>query len=374
MTAKFRWIIPETGAKMVTYRKKLGSEMLLSNLLAKVPSQSMHETTFRRPLSTLKTPLNDCRRDSNITLPLLYTCSSNGGTNDLRRQSLSSAKSSFDLPPSASANTAGHQTPTKEEPATATWISSSFRRVVSAINPLSNEKKDFEREAEQRERSRHKDMYLTRPKICRLPLKTVSQFCISLSGCGFLGTYHFGAMDCLMKNGQHVISRLARVSGASAGSLVGSLLLLQPDKLGLGLRVMFDLGEELTKLRFGALTPGYCLNDKLLKDISPAQGRLFISVTRRADGTNKLISQYSSREELLRCLMASCYIPLYSRGYGKPPVIDGDACIDGGYTNNLPDFDDMRTILSLHSLAMLKSHQLTQLIILTGRWLSLIRR
>ncbi|KAJ1365924.1 hypothetical protein KIN20_026406 [Parelaphostrongylus tenuis] len=159
-------------------------------------------------------------------------------------------------------------------------------------------------------------------------------------------------MDCFMKNGQHVISRLARVSGASAGSLVGSLLLLQPDKLGLGLRVMFDLGEELTKLRFGALTPGYCLNDKLLKivedflpqDISPAQGRLFISVTRRADGTNKLISQFSSREELLRCLMASCYIPLYSRGYGEPPVIDGDACIDGGYTNNLPDFDDMRTI------------------------------
>ncbi|EPB65018.1 hypothetical protein ANCCEY_15919, partial [Ancylostoma ceylanicum] len=52
-----------------------------------------------------------------------------------------------------------------------------------------------------------------------------------------------------------------------------------------------------------------------------------------------------SREHLLQCLMASCYIPMYSMGYGaEPPHIDGDACIDGGYTNNLPDFDDIRTI------------------------------
>ncbi|VDO33636.1 unnamed protein product [Heligmosomoides polygyrus] len=43
--------------------------------------------------------------------------------------------------------------------------------------------------------------------------------------------------------------------------------------------------------------------------------------------------------------MASCFIPMYSMGYGSDgPVIDGHACVDGGYTNNLPDFDDIRTI------------------------------
>ncbi|KAK6055979.1 hypothetical protein COOONC_06516 [Cooperia oncophora] len=43
--------------------------------------------------------------------------------------------------------------------------------------------------------------------------------------------------------------------------------------------------------------------------------------------------------------MASCYIPMYSMGYGAdPPVIDGQEYIDGGYTNNLPDFEDVRTI------------------------------
>ncbi|VDM56407.1 unnamed protein product [Angiostrongylus costaricensis] len=83
----------------------------------------------------------------------------------------------------------------------------------------------------------------------------------------------------------------------------------------------------------------------LPQDISPAQGRLFISVTKREERTNRLISQFSSRDDLLKCLMASCFIPLYSMGYGtEPPIIDGQACIDGGYTNNLPDFDDIRTI------------------------------
>ncbi|KJH44979.1 phospholipase, patatin family [Dictyocaulus viviparus] len=195
-------------------------------------------------------------------------------------------------------------------------------------------------------------MLINRPKICHTPIKTIKQFCISLSGCGFLGAYHFGSVNCFLRNGQHVISRLERVSGASAGSLVASLLVLSPEKLGPALNVLFDLGEELTNLRFGALTPGYCLNDKLVKivqdflpqDISPAQGRLFISVTKKEERTNRLISHFSNKDDLIKCLMASCFIPLYL-GYGsEPPVIDGYACIDGGYTNNLPDFDDIRTI------------------------------
>ncbi|ETN85321.1 hypothetical protein NECAME_16818, partial [Necator americanus] len=93
-------------------------------------------------------------------------------------------------------------------------------------------------------------MYLTRPAICRQPIKSISRFCISLSGCGFLGSYHFGAVNCFLKNGKHVISRLDRVSGASAGSLVASLLVLAPDKLDQALNVLFELGEELMKLNF----------------------------------------------------------------------------------------------------------------------------
>ncbi|VDM71328.1 unnamed protein product [Strongylus vulgaris] len=97
-------------------------------------------------------------------------------------------------------------------------------------------------------------------------------------------------------------------------------------------KVLYDLGEELMNLNFGALTPGYYLNEKLIKivddflpeDITPAQGRLYVSLTIRKERKNHLVCQFKNREHLLQCLMASCYIPMYSMGYGaEPPIIDG---------------------------------------------------
>ncbi|KAK5974855.1 Patatin like phospholipase domain containing 4 [Trichostrongylus colubriformis] len=231
-----------------------------------------------------------------------------------------------------------------------TWRSS-LRRIVSVLNLAEREKTPSQKLQERK--LREADMLLNRPAICRLPLKSMTSFCLSLSGCGFLGSYHFGAVSCMLKNGQHIISRLERVSGASAGSLVASLLLLKPDKIGLALEVLYALGDELNRLNFGALTPGYYLNERLIRivddflphDISPAQGRLYVSLTLRKERVNKLVCNFSSREHLIHCLMASCYIPMYSMGYGaQPPIIDGEEYIDGGYTNNLPDFEDIRTV------------------------------
>ncbi|VDK59928.1 unnamed protein product [Cylicostephanus goldi] len=97
-------------------------------------------------------------------------------------------------------------------------------------------------------------------------------------------------------------------------------------------QVLYALGEELMTLRFGALTPGYYLNERLIKivddflpdDISPAQGKLYVSLTNRLDRKNELINKFKSKEHLLQCLMASCYIPMYSMGYGgRAPIIDG---------------------------------------------------
>ncbi|PIO57564.1 phospholipase, patatin family, partial [Teladorsagia circumcincta] len=175
---------------------------------------------------------------------------------------------------------------TLRDDSTVTWRSS-LRRIVSILNLAQREKSPAEKLRERQ--LREADMYLTRPQICRLPLKSMPSFCLSLSGCGFLGSYHFGVVSCMLKNGQHIISRLERVSGASAGSLVASLLLLRPEKIGLALKVLYALGDELNSLRFGALTPGYYLNERLIKivddflphDISPAQGRLYVSLTLR---------------------------------------------------------------------------------------------
>uniref|UniRef100_A0A8R1XXP7 PNPLA domain-containing protein n=1 Tax=Onchocerca volvulus TaxID=6282 RepID=A0A8R1XXP7_ONCVO len=163
---------------------------------------------------------------------------------------------------------------------------------------------------------------------------------LSFSGCGFLGVYHFGA---LMK-------RVKRVAGASAGSLAAALWTFLPNDAEKGFNDVIKMAAEIHSLRFGALSPNFMLHKSLQKiidlyipeDISNAQDRLYISLTDQKRNVNKLISRFTSRDYLIDSLLASCYIPLYSGS--SPPLIDGDQYIDGGFTNNLPIFEELTTI------------------------------
>lgn len=69
-----------------------------------------------------------------------------------------------------------------------------------------------------------------------------------------------------------------------------------------------------------------------------ANGRLFISVTRLSDGKNVLINQYQSKDDLIKVLQSSCFIPIWSGLI--PPKFNGVSYIDGGFSNNLPTFDE----------------------------------
>ena len=130
-------------------------------------------------------------------------------------------------------------------------------------------------------------------------------------------------------------------------------------------------------MTFGAMTPGFYVHERIAglatqflpEDISPAQNKLYISLTRNRvslsiakhyililfqDKMNRIVSTYPNKEYLIKCLLASCYIPIYSLGYyGVAPEIDGEVIfvlilgqpnlffqqyIDGGYTENLPNF------------------------------------
>ncbi|KAF8383452.1 hypothetical protein PRIPAC_72594, partial [Pristionchus pacificus] len=192
-----------------------------------------------------------------------------------------------------------------------------------------------------------------RPPICLIPLKQHSDLGLSLSGCGFLSVYHFGVVKCFQRNGKTLMSRLRRFSGASAGSLVSAMLVLAPDQLERSMEVMCEMADELNSLKFGALSPGFFLGERLVKivdeflpqDITKANHRLFISLTQHKTRENRLVSVYPTREYLITSLNASCYIPMYSMGLtAPPPELDGQGYIDGGYTNNLPDYSDLRTI------------------------------
>ncbi|KAF1749941.1 hypothetical protein GCK72_016486 [Caenorhabditis remanei] len=141
-------------------------------------------------------------------------------------------------------------------------------------------------------------------------LKDVSKLALSFSGCGFLGAYNFGAASRLMKEEEIIRKKVDRIAGASAGSLVAAILVLAPEKLDAGIETLYSMADQVHSRPFGAMTPGYYLNDQLVriiddflpKDIEKAQGKLHVSITK--------YKQY----------------------------------IDGGMTNNLPVFEDVKTI------------------------------
>jgi len=173
---------------------------------------------------------------------------------------------------------------------------------------------------------------------------------ISFSGCGFLGVYHFGVIDCFRKNAKSFLPRVTHIAGSSVGSLLAALMVFRPDALDSGLENLILLADELNTYTLGALHPGLNLADRLShivdeyipEDVTVAQGRLFISVTRQSDHTNRMINEFPDRDYLRRCLLASCYIPVYMRN--TPPQLDGEHCIDGSFSNNLPIFDDVPTL------------------------------
>uniref|UniRef100_A0A1I7U769 PNPLA domain-containing protein n=1 Tax=Caenorhabditis tropicalis TaxID=1561998 RepID=A0A1I7U769_9PELO len=152
---------------------------------------------------------------------------------------------------------------------------------------------------------------------------------------------------------KEVGSKIDRVAGASAGSLVAAVVVLAPEKLDSAIETLYSMADQVHAQPFGAMTSGYYLNDQLVKIIDEflpkridnAQGKLHISVTKRRKWENVLINKFENRDHLISCLLASCYIPMYSTGYrGVPPKINEEECIDGGITNNLPIFPDVPTI------------------------------
>nr|XP_012778151.1 patatin-like phospholipase domain-containing protein 4 isoform X2 [Maylandia zebra] len=75
---------------------------------------------------------------------------------------------------------------------------------------------------------------------------------------------------------------------------------------------------------------------------SLATDRLYVSITHSESGTNHSVSTFTSREELIKVLLASCFVPVYA-GL-KPVELRGKKWIDGGFTDSLPILPVGRTI------------------------------
>ena len=70
-------------------------------------------------------------------------------------------------------------------------------------------------------------------------------------------------------------------------------------------------------------------------------GRLFISITvlTRYGPVNRIVSQFSSNDDLLQCCMASSTLPYLTERAGCR-IFRGEYVVDGGLTNNIPLFTD----------------------------------
>ncbi|XP_042315493.1 patatin-like phospholipase domain-containing protein 4 isoform X2 [Sceloporus undulatus] len=174
---------------------------------------------------------------------------------------------------------------------------------------------------------------------------------LSFAACGFLGIYHLGAASAFYRHGKKLLKVVKAFAGASSGSLIATVLLTVPENIEECTKIIYEFAEDTRKLYFGALTPGFDLMAKLrgcIDSILPpnaheiAENRLFVSVTSAKNGKNHLLSNFASREDLVKVLLASSFIPLYA---GINPVdYKGQKWIDGGLTNGLPILPVGRTV------------------------------
>ncbi|XP_064092413.1 patatin-like phospholipase domain-containing protein 4 isoform X1 [Macrobrachium nipponense] len=165
--------------------------------------------------------------------------------------------------------------------------------------------------------------------------------CVSLSGSGFLGIYQLGAVECLQRFWPQLLEK-ANLAGASAGAVLAACIAcsVPTEKI----RQSFMLtAVEAHKWAIGPFNPNFKIEDYLrtaLEVLPPdahvrANDHLFVSLSKLENSAhNVLISNWESREDLISCLLCSCFIPVFS-GITLP-TFRGEKVMDGGFTNNLP--------------------------------------
>ncbi|XP_056595528.1 patatin-like phospholipase domain-containing protein 2 [Triplophysa dalaica] len=173
---------------------------------------------------------------------------------------------------------------------------------------------------------------------------------ISFAGCGFLGIYHIGVASCLQEQAPFLVENARHVYGASAGALTASALVGGACLGEVGANFI-DMAKEAQKRFLGPMHPSFNLvkilrvmmHQALPADAHKiANGRLGISLTRVTDGENVLVTHFSSNEELVQACICSTYIPVYCGLI--PPTLQGVRYVDGGISDNLPQYELKNTI------------------------------
>ncbi|XP_006613805.1 1-acylglycerol-3-phosphate O-acyltransferase Pnpla3 isoform X1 [Apis dorsata] len=173
---------------------------------------------------------------------------------------------------------------------------------------------------------------------------------LSFAGCGFLGIYHVGVAVCFKKYAPHLL--LDKISGASVGAIAACCLLCDLP-LGEITSNVLRVAREARQRTLGPFSPSFNVQEILLESLQKflpndahirVSGKLHVSLTRVYDGKNVIVSQFSSREDLLQALLASAFVPIFSGLL--PPRFRGIRYMDGGFSDNLPTLDENTITIS----------------------------
>uniref|UniRef100_A0A671T2U6 Patatin-like phospholipase domain containing 4 n=1 Tax=Sinocyclocheilus anshuiensis TaxID=1608454 RepID=A0A671T2U6_9TELE len=117
---------------------------------------------------------------------------------------------------------------------------------------------------------------------------------LSFAAAGFLGAYHLGITEALLRHGDKLLSSLKACAGASAGALHCK-------------EFTYRFACNVRSQRFGAVTPGYdfMLELRLIPGLhlSPSTHRkpkIHVSITHSKTRKNSMVSSFTSREELIK--------------------------------------------------------------------------
>lgn len=163
---------------------------------------------------------------------------------------------------------------------------------------------------------------------------------LSFAGCGFLGIYHAGVVAAIGEYAPQL--KLNEMSAASAGAIAAASLMCNVD-VSDSTSTFLKIVKEARSRALGALHPAFNLIDEVEKSLDLTlpdnaheicSGRLHISLTRERDHANVVVSEFTSKAELIKAICCSCFIPYYCGR--KFPAFRGVRYFDGGWTDNLP--------------------------------------
>ncbi|XP_061128952.1 patatin-like phospholipase domain-containing protein 2 [Syngnathus typhle] len=174
---------------------------------------------------------------------------------------------------------------------------------------------------------------------------------ISFSGSGFLATYQIGVAQCFVHNAPWLLRKAPFILGASAGSLVAAAVACEVNLITMQ-NEMLNFSKAMKAFTFGPFNPSveilnwikFVLNKYLPSDAHLlANGRLAVVATRLDDGKPTIITKYRSKDDVVRALLCSCFVPGYCGML--PPSLNGVHYMDGG-------FSQMQPVLELPSLTL----------------------